>query len=618
MLGKKLGQKFKFKLTAGVLASLLLASLVVGFYYVRSVRPIDGSLLTRLDLLAYLWDLPINSLKIIFLLSFLCLASGAQIILNTTKVRLFWGILFFSLGMSLPHIVVSPPFEAPDEPDHFLGFISQLPKGPSLLKSAAILSKQGNLINIYNNEAAKFKPEDLIRRLPSAWADHMVPTIMFDRSPLTYSIWSLLAYLYDFESAQGLLLSIRLLHLAIFCLAISALVSVTAKLFARKEEALVLLCAIFLVPALPFFAMHVSNYAVVTSLYLIASTAIPIGLRITREKSPFNISLLSFLFGFLCCTPILGASSAISFFPVIILWSVSILYSKLTYNLKDFRLVMSFMTLGIIVFLLSALPNLSALPIPVSDLIRKVPNVFLSTRASLISTFLVIILILTCLLCAHRIGHENLSAGSKYWSQANNYSQYVVLGIGLVMLLVPILDPPGFHPNIEIAHQMTKTMYIRSSIKKYFLNYASIVSDFYLCTSFWLGFGWLEIPSQRSWLLWPKFLIPLALLSGSFAAIKNTISKATPSISHSSFLMLSSLIGTSCAIAMLASSYFDSSVNLHGRYLIGVSIVVIVNAAIYFTSTIKYLSGNFKFMCLLTVSAMKGFSLLFLLQRYFG
>jgi hypothetical protein len=69
---------------------------------------------------------------------------------------------------------------------------------------------------------------------------------------------------------------------------------------------------------------------------------------------------------------------------------------------------------------------------------------------------------------------------------------------------------------------------------------------------------------------------------------------------------------------MLASSYFDSSVNLHGRYLIGVSIVVIVNAAIYFTSTIKYLSGNFKFMCLLTVSAMKGFSLLFLLQRYFG
>ena len=113
MLGKKLAQKFKFKLTAELLAPLLLGSLVVGFYYVRSLRPIDGSLFTRLDLLAYLWDLPINSLKIIFLLSFLCLASGALIILNTTKVRLFWGILFFSLGISLPHVIVSPPFEAP-------------------------------------------------------------------------------------------------------------------------------------------------------------------------------------------------------------------------------------------------------------------------------------------------------------------------------------------------------------------------------------------------------------------------------------------------------------------------------------------------------------------------
>ena len=165
---------------------------------------------------------------------------------------------------------------------------------------------------------------------------------------------------------------------------------------------------------------------------------------------------------------------------------------------------------------------------------------------------------------------------------------------------------------------MTKWLYIRSSIKKYFLNYASLRSDFYLCSSFWAGFGWLEIPMQHAFLLWPKVLVPIFLLATSVRSAYCATLIPSKIQAYASIFMIMCLGGAVLAIAMLANAYYDQSVNLHGRYLIGIEIMLIISSVIYFASAGFNLSHkNSVPLLLLVICVARAVTFKFILNRYF-
>jgi hypothetical protein len=294
--------------------------LVVLPYLEKAFRPIPGSGFTRIDLLAYSWDFPVKVIVTFFIVSLLTVLHGSSLILSPLRRRAVFASMFFlTLGLSLPHVVISPPFEAPDEPDHFLGFISGAENRAVLLHSASELSLQGQLSRIYNRHDQKYQTSDVFRRSKIDWMPHMGATLMLDRSPLTHAIWSIIRLFFNDGHANILLLALRLFHCVVFCFAVAAMSRATSSFLSDERLGYFVGFCILIVPSLPFFAMHVSNYALVTSFYVLASALIPLSLRLVTETTIRNIYIFGVLFSVLSLLPLLASASALSFlaFPLI-------------------------------------------------------------------------------------------------------------------------------------------------------------------------------------------------------------------------------------------------------------------------------------------------------------
>lgn len=240
-------------LTLRHLAPPVLSCLVVLPYLEKAFRPIPGSSFTRIDLLAYSWDFPVKAIVTIFVVSFLTVLFGSTLILSPLRRRsVFASMFFLTLGLSLPHVIISPPFEAPDEPDHFLGFIGGAENRDALLKSASGLSLQGQFTRIYNKSDQRLVPEDLLRRAKVDWMPHMAATLMLNRSPFIDVIWSDIRFLYHSEHANSLLLVLRIFHCVVFCFAVAFLCKATAAFLSDERIGYLVGFCLLLVSALPF------------------------------------------------------------------------------------------------------------------------------------------------------------------------------------------------------------------------------------------------------------------------------------------------------------------------------------------------------------------------------
>lgn len=606
-------------LTLRHLAPPVLSCLVVLPYLEKAFRPIPGSGFTRIDLLAYSWDFPVKAIVTIFVVSFLTVLFGSTLILSPLRRRsVFASMFFLTLGLSLPHVIISPPFETPDEPDHFLGFIGGAENRDELLKSAAELSLQGQLTRIYNSPDLKFLPGDILRRVKIDWMPHMTATVMLNRSPLTDVLWRGIRLLFNTGHANVLLLGLRIFHGLVFCFAVATLSTSTAAFLADERVGYLVGFCLLLVPSLPFFGMHVSNYAFLTSFYVLSSAIVPLSIRLVSKQSRGHIYLFGILFALLALSPILGAASALSFLVFPVLFGATIFVLKTFTARSDSAHFLMAVLVGIVGFLTVALPGLTALPSVISDMVNQAPRILVNRAALEIATILFFSLLIALLYIAIIRARKSSLNLTGLPNKCLRISHYFLLIFAALLILWAQIGPPDLQPNIEIQHQMTKWLYIRSSIKKYFLNYASLRSDFYLCSSFWGGFGWLEIPMQHSFLLWPKVMVPIFITVGSLNSIGCQNRNASGIKSAGAIFAMNSFCGASFAISLTAAAVFVESVNLHGRYLIGVEVLLLVSSAIYASPAFSnWPKQKFFFWLLLFVCALRAITYKFILNRYF-
>lgn len=609
-----LESKYNRLLVRSLLAPFLLASCTVLLVGQKALRPLPGSMFNRLDLLAYSWDFPTNLVALILGAAFFAVLLGARELLRKSPTkRIFLGIFLLSLGVSLPHTVVSPPFEAPDEPDHFRGLIASVPEASILAQSAAELSVRGQLTRIYNQSDAHFKSEDIIRQSTVPWLQHMDATKMENRSLTTKDLWSAVRSVFQFQQANKLLLCLRLFHCLIFCLSIGLVSALTTRLEASQEAGLMTGLALLLVPALPFFGMHVSNYGLLTSFYILSSLCFPLGLKLCRDNSPWPLLALAFAFGFFGFLPVLASTSALSYLIFPLCWGFAICVCKLRISFKTFGLCLLSMCLGGAILCLTALPNLYHLPPSIGRWLFRIQLLIVSPPIVPLLTALIVAEIFACLLLVFFASRNIASSREPSNSRLLKSSHYFILMIGLMMVIWPLLFPPAMQPNIELGHDLSQWMYVRSSVKKFFLNFSTLYSDVYLCSMFWAGFGWLEMQVQQSFMMLPKVLVPLSLIFGAY----RRIGAWKLSTGYDGVLLIGSFLGATIAITIMALELFPN-VNLHGRYLIGVEVTLIVSSVIYLTSGRQTLFRKpLSFYGLWAVCLMKGFTLKFLLTRYF-
>jgi hypothetical protein len=234
---------------------------------------------SRLELLAYVWQLSESPRWILLVLFGAAIGLGVSVVLGwpdrdagsdvSRVLRRSGGAFTAALALSATYAVLIPPFQAADEPNHFIGLVTYLGR-PEMGNDATTLARKGHFEEIQFHADRQFSPLD--RGTPGAyWNDGTPPDAV--RGTGVRLLWWLVSPIIHGLGVSQLLLTMRLVHALLFSLAVAGFVFV-AQRFTDARYPQLLALPLFLVPTLPYFGMHMSNYAPLISMYVLFAAAI--------------------------------------------------------------------------------------------------------------------------------------------------------------------------------------------------------------------------------------------------------------------------------------------------------------------------------------------------------
>jgi hypothetical protein len=221
---------------------------------------------TRADLLSVMWEVRPGSGWIwgVVGVAALLMALGAAGLSARGAVIIAGSAFLLTFGLSLLYVVLVPPFQAPDEPSHF-GWYAHLTEQPELHDAANLWGYRMHFMRIHSRALERFRPADVGKSHLESWD---ASPLGADRSSVTVQLWRAAAgWLRHFDVA-GQLLALRILNAVVFSLA-GAIGVILVCTLSRARRPAALIAILLLVPTLPFFAMHVSNYAQVIAAYVL-------------------------------------------------------------------------------------------------------------------------------------------------------------------------------------------------------------------------------------------------------------------------------------------------------------------------------------------------------------
>jgi hypothetical protein len=248
----------------------------------RLVTPGPGSAMARIDLLGYVWQVSKRPTWIwaALLLALALMIAGAFLFpwhdaeSHPRAFVLRGGVAAacFAAALALLYAVLVPPLHGVDEPDHMLSY-ARIVHDDRLATEVADLAKLGHFQRIRFHADEAFRPGDVGRPFPIAWDQEVFAEKVEARSPATLAVWNALAPHLTAVRASRVLLSLRLVNVAVFALTVAAAAWLVLLLGTGSYRQLAVL-PFFLVPTLPFFAMHVSDSGLLTSVYVLLAAAI--------------------------------------------------------------------------------------------------------------------------------------------------------------------------------------------------------------------------------------------------------------------------------------------------------------------------------------------------------
>ncbi len=251
-----------------------------------------------IDLLRQMWQLGRWS----WLLTAMLVAAAAAILLSVLvcplavlpaaaagraawRAALAAGLL--AAGLSLVFAVVVPPFQAPDEPNHFLGFLAL--GGRSADRAQADQwARIGHFNQLRFNGAERYRPVDARQPQEATWTDAS-PSDFDRRSSITF-VWRTIAALTRDASLPLAFLTLRVVHAGLFGLAFAVMVWAVVAGSTAGFRHLVFI-PLLAVPTLPFFGMHVSNHAFLVSGYVLVAGGVALVFMGDRKRSTAAVLL---------------------------------------------------------------------------------------------------------------------------------------------------------------------------------------------------------------------------------------------------------------------------------------------------------------------------------------
>lgn len=193
--------------------------------------------------------------------------------LQLRHVAIGAGAAAFSLAAG--YAIVTPPFQAPDEPTHFLTFAQTNARG-YLREDARMLADETHFNRLVFRTHEIFTNADAERPWKSGW-QLGAPPAPGSRSRLTSWIWQAIGSALPVGAdAPFALLSLRLFNGLVFAFAVGLGAQLVALAVPNRAGVLVALCPFFLMPVLPYLGMFASDHAALVSGYVLS------GLILTR------------------------------------------------------------------------------------------------------------------------------------------------------------------------------------------------------------------------------------------------------------------------------------------------------------------------------------------------
>jgi hypothetical protein len=474
------------------------------------------------------------------------------------------GASCFAGALGLAYATLAPPLSGPDEPYHLLGF-AELNGEASLPAGIVEWMNLTHFQRIRAHPTERFRAADMGNPL-TVGDPELRATEVAMRSASVAILWRITGYALHDEPAPRTLLAMRLLNASLFAVMVGLGTGLAVACSAGPYPQLLCLPFLF-VPTLPFFAMHFSESALLTSAYVLLASSLAVmfldGPRAHGAGFPLGLSTGLMLAGGRSAWP-LAAIVAVALVARVLLGpareegqlrAAVVFWAGLALGGSVFYLLLNDDYGAMILdFAAFAPPGLRPLH---AWLIEQPPGIFgLAALAG------------TAEVSLGRLRRRVAGVWGPAAGTAVRCAGFALAGVVAFSLVGSLfLSYPRLEAGAEqwLAPRDFVTRVLATAATMFRLR----DPNFLLFSTFWAGFGWLDTMPDS------VFLAACALLTAT-CLIGLLLHLARQRDVRRSLWFLALGLGSAVALAIYARSMYNYAhsvypipMNLHGRYLIG-------------------------------------------------
>ena len=454
-----------------------------------------------------------------------------------------------TFAVCLSYAIVTPPFQAPDEPNHFLGFAA-LTNQPELPEETFALARLGHVERLRFDATQFLRAYDVGR--PSTAPLEVWATPLPQRTGLAW-IWRVCGALLSGHSVQAQLLSLRIVGALWSSLAVGLLVLALRREFIDRFPAV--LPALTLVPMVPFLAMAFSNHVWLLGGYLLLAGAAAAMLLDSDQDNVWLPTLLGAGVG-IC---ILGGRSAWALTPMIL----AVVVAVRTRALQQVTLVQARFWIP-----LAAVVPLTLVVSGRDYFATMMQSVRLPAPA--LAATLVACAAVGCAVAVERWLHGWAWLRGALSRPATGVARslaVIVTGAIVTTMVWSLFTVLPRLPYVDVNNRPSVQDYVGDALLSAATFFRVRHHDFLLSTSFWAAFGWLDT--------WPEELDTLFVMLSACLAVAAAWRLATAATVASMVRVGVMAAGFVAALVCYAAATMLLSPDLHGRFLVGLYLIAL-------------------------------------------
>ncbi len=609
--------------------SQIYGSIYGEYKYENSKSPLRS----KAQLLGYAWGWGVDSSWIIYLIcSVGACFWGIGVWLLFSQNECLWmtlrigckaiavGLLFSST--CLIHAVISPPFQGPDEADHFLTYAETNAK-PQLFDGALALANRGHLMRIMTRPMEKFGCPDVDRPIEGGWSEIIGPTPP-GRSPLCRLVWKSLGFIEYQADAGWVLLTIRILNgILVGCfLAGSLFVATTAIKYGWLTPWFAI--PALLIPCISYYSTVVSNYPFLIAGYLgqVVVLGMMWGFITNRNFSLSALKTTGFLLGVSLAVSICSAENSMVCMPF---WTVvlpgflianrfqSKAESDLWKNCRNFIYPMALSLTALV--LLVALMTPQGAFMPAINSTHLGDNTVFKNMAFIASLIIITLFIISLFITCYAGNRFIFLIQKAEW--ANHSRNLLIAFFCLAILILFLTDSQQFQSLRFTEVKVPIHTYVLHVVHSFFDSLFPGNNDIKISGTFWRRLGWLDtyLPALLMDIL--RIATGVGLVTLIFQSLRKV------NYPRQSLFAVANLFGLLLCITTIAVLYYLVGYNINSRYLIAAYLFTVLLATEGYRQFFGSMQDSFKSrnallflfcLCAITVQSITWNSVI---NRYF-